>query len=254
MTNKLSALLISFNEKDNIRGYLNNFSFADEIIVVDSFSTDGTAEIIRKEFPEVKLIQRKFKNFTDQKNFTISQATHPWTIFFDADERISKELQKEIINIINKPEAKNAYYIHRQFYFLNKPLQYSAWQNDKAIRLFKTDKCSYDATKLVHETMSCSGEVGYLINKLQHFSLTSIQEYNKKLDMYADLRAEELFKKGVKPNIFHFTIKPAWRFLHHYIFGLGFLDGREGYLISKIYGQHVYKRYVLLNEKWKKSN
>lgn len=253
MAAKLSALLITYNEEQNIRAYLNNFSFADEIIVVDSFSTDNTAQIIQEEFPHVKLIQRKFTNFSDQKNFTIQQASYPWSVFFDADERIDDSLKQEIIDTINQPNPNDAYYIYRRFYFMNKFLRYSGWQNDKAIRLFKTDKCLYNEKKLVHETMCCPDDLGYLKNKLDHYTYTSLEEYNQKLNLYAELRSRELFKKNIKPNLFHFAIKPSFRFLHHYVFGLGFLDGKEGFIISKIYGHHVYKRYKYLQQKWKEA-
>ncbi|MGI9526488.1 MAG: glycosyltransferase family 2 protein [Weeksellaceae bacterium] len=248
MAEKLSAILITLNEEGNIRDYLHNFSFADEIIVVDSFSTDNTAKIIKEEFPHVKLFQREFINFSDQKNFAIKQASHPWSIFFDADERIGEALKEEILETIGDPNAKDAYFIYRRLHFMNKFLKYSGWQNDKAVRLFRTNKCRYNPQQLVHETMYCQDNIGFLKNRLDHYTFTSVEEYENKLDFYAQLRAKELYRKNLKPNFFHFTIKPIFRFLHHYLFGLGFLDGKEGYVISRIYGKHVYRRYQFLEK------
>ena len=244
---KISALLITYNEEDNIKRFIEDASYADEIIVVDSFSTDKTVEIIQS-FPQVKLYQKEFVNFTDQKNFAITKASHEWITFFDADEHIPFALREEIIQVINQPNTLDAYYVGRKFYFQDKVLNYSGMQNDKAIRLLKKSKCRYKDNRLVHELIDCKGTVGKLSNKLDHYTYKSEQEYRRKLTSYSRLRALELLRKNLKPNFFHYKIKPAYRFLNHYVIRLGFLDGKEGYQISKLHAESVYKRYVFLNE------
>lgn len=250
---KISALLITYNEERNIQRFLEDSGYADEIIVVDSYSTDRTLEIA-KNFPNVKIFQREFKNFTDQKNFAIEQASYEWITFFDADEHIPFNLRQELLAVINQDDALDAYYIGRRFYFKDKVIHYSGMQNDKAIRLFKKSKNRYKNGRLVHELIHCDGAVGKLKNKLDHYTYNSSEEYRRKLTSYSKLRAKELEAKNLKPNFFHFKIKPAYRFFNHFIIRLGFLDGREGYIVSKLHAESVYKRYVFLNEIYEAKN
>ncbi|WP_338028590.1 glycosyltransferase family 2 protein [Flavobacterium nitrogenifigens] len=132
----LSALLITYNEEHNIREVLNNLVFADEIIVVDSFSTDKTFEIA-SSYKNVKTFQRPFDNFALQRNYTINLASNSWILFIDADERVTPELQQEINTIIHQEKSASAYFMYRDFIFENRKLNFSGWQTDKIIRLFK---------------------------------------------------------------------------------------------------------------------
>jgi len=244
---KISALLITYNEEKNIKRFIEDASYADEIIIVDSFSTDKTVEII-KSYPFIKFYQKEFINFTDQKNFAISKASNEWITFFDADEHIPAELRQEIVSVISNNNALDAYQVKRNFFYKQKRLYYSGMQNDKAVRVFKKSKCRYKSSRLVHEIIELKGEIGILKNKLDHYTYTTEQEYRRKLTSYSKLRAQELQMKNLKPNFFHFKIKPAYRFFNHYIIRLGFLDGKEGYKISKLHADSVHNRYVFLNE------
>ena len=245
---KISALLITYNEERNIQKFLDEAWYADEIIIVDSESTDRTAEIAKKH-PKVTFITRKFDNFTAQKNFTIDQAKNEWITFFDADERISKALIYEMIDKIRNNEA-DAFFVYRKFYFMDKYIKRSGWQNDKAIRLFRKSKNRYGEGRLVHELIDSKGKVKFLKNKLDHYSYFSVEEYDRKLTQYSILRAKELFAKKLKPNVFHFWVKPWFRFVHHYVLRLGILDGGEGYIISKLHAHSVFKRYLFLSKMW----
>ncbi|NLN33244.1 MAG: glycosyltransferase [Flavobacteriaceae bacterium] len=245
---KISALLITYNEERNIQKFLDEAWYADEIIIVDSESTDRTAEIAKKH-PKVTFITRKFDNFTSQKNFAIDQAQNEWVTFFDADERIPKSLIFEMIDEIKKDEA-DAFFVYRRFYFMEKYIKRSGWQNDKAIRLFRKSKNRYGEGRLVHELIDSKGKVKFLNNRLDHYSYYSVEEYDRKLTQYSILRAKELHAKGLKPNVFHFWVKPWFRFVHHYILRLGVLDGGEGYIISKLHAHHVFKRYLFLSKMW----
>lgn len=249
---KISVLLITYNEERNIRKFLDEAWYADEIIIVDSNSSDRTAEIAKKH-PKVTFITRKFDNFTAQKNFAIEQAKNEWITFFDADERIPKALVYEMMDEIRKEEA-DAFYVYRRFYFMDKHIEHSGWQNDKAIRLFRKSKNRYSKKRLVHELIETDGKVKILHNRLDHFSYYSIEEYDRKLTQYAILRAREFFIEGLKPNNFHYWVKPWFRFVHHYIFRLGILDGKEGYIISKLHAHSVFKRYLFLSKMWEKEN
>jgi ADP-heptose:LPS heptosyltransferase/glycosyltransferase involved in cell wall biosynthesis len=247
---KISALCITYNEEKNVERFFKDVSFADEIIVVDSFSTDNTKKIIQN-YPNVKFLERKFDNFTNQKNFALQQATYDWIIFFDLDEHIPDSLKVEIMMTVNSPNVKDAYWVHRNFLFQGKLMQYSGWKNDKVIRLFRKTKSSYKKNKLVHEEIECETRPGYLENKLDHYSFNSRESYQKKLDQYAHLKAKELFEKKIRTNFFHHHIKPAYRFLHHFIIQYGFMDGKEGFIISKMYAKYVSNRYKYLDQLWK---
>lgn len=243
---KISALLITRNEERNIQKFLDEAWYADEIVIVDSESTDRTAEIAKKH-PKVRFIVRKFDNFTAQKNFAIDQAKNEWVTFFDADERIPKALIFEMLDEIEKDEA-DAFFVYRRFFFMDKYVKYSGWQNDKVIRLFKKSKNRYGEGRLVHELIDSKGSVKHLQNRLDHYSYYSVEEYDRKLTQYSHLRARELHAKGLKPNVFHFWVKPWYRFMHHYIMRLGILDGNEGYIISKLHAHSVFKRYLFLSK------
>ncbi|WP_241507614.1 glycosyltransferase family 2 protein [Chryseobacterium piscium] len=172
---KISALLIVFNEEKNIEEALNSVKFADEIIVLDSFSTDKTVDIIKNQFPTVKLYQNKFEDFTKQRNLCISYAKNDWILFLDADERITSELKNEILKEIKKPNTKKAYFFKRKFFFMGEKVNYSGTQNDKNIRLFKKEVAHYDENKRVHEGLSNLDDPGTLQNYLLHFSFDSYE-------------------------------------------------------------------------------
>ena len=149
---KISGLIITFNEEKNIQEILDDFSICDEIIVVDSFSSDQTVAIARK-IPKVKIIQHAFEDFTKQRNVALDAATNDWVLFLDGDERVTPELRQEVISELNKTDKKDAYYFYRKFYFAGKPIHFSGTQTDKNFRLFRKSKCRYVADKKVHETL-----------------------------------------------------------------------------------------------------
>jgi len=241
---KITGLLITFNEERFIRDFINSMGFVDELIVVDSFSTDRTVDII-KEFPHVKLFQRKFDDFSSQKNFTIEKSSNDWILFFDADERITYPLKEEILQTVSRKTDEVAFWVYRTNIYMNKEIKYSGWQNDKVIRLFKKEFCRYDG-KLVHEEIAAKGKVSALKNRMTHYSYKGLDAIILKRNKYAQLQADALFKAGKKPNLFHFLIKPAFRFFKHFIFKKGFLDGFQGFIISFIYAYTVFIRYVKL--------
>ena len=245
---KLSALVITFNEAKNIREVLINLSFADEIIIVDSFSTDATVDIINKEFQNVKFIQNKFLNYSDQRNFALSQTSNDWVLFVDADERISNSLKDEIINVLKDLKNIVAYEMYRQIYFNDKLLRFSGFQTDKVYRLFNKKFVRYNKEKLVHETLLINGNTKSLKNKLKHYSYKNYQVYKDKMKNYAQLRAQELYINKLKPNFYHFIIKPIYRFLYHFIIRLGFLDGKKGYIIAILNAYGVKQRYIELQK------
>jgi len=243
----LSVLIITLNEEIHMNELLNNLDFVNEIIIVDSYSNDKTREI-SESFPKVTVIQHPFENFPAQRNFAIAQAKNDWILFLDADERIPEILKEEILETVKNPKAKDAYYFFRKFMFMKKPLFFSGWQTDKNIRLFKRGKAKYKSTKFVHEKLEVNGSVGKLKNKLIHYSFTDYESYKQKMIYYGKLKAKELFLKEIKPNVFHFIIKPTYKFLQSYFIRLGILDGKKGVIICYLNALSVYNRYPELKK------
>ena len=239
---KISAIIPTLNEEIHIEEAIKSVSFADEIIVIDSFSTDDTVTLAEKY--NVKIIKRKFDDFSSQKNFAIDQAKHPWIYILDADERVTLEVKGEIFEAIKNPNGYVGFYVRRTFYFCKKRVDYSGFQRDKVIRLFLKEHCRYNG--LVHEKIITKGKLGFFINKIDHFSYRNYDHYISKMNHYAAIRARELHKRGDKVNIYHVLIKPPARFFIHYIIRLGFLDGFTGFLVAKTQAYGVLTRYIKL--------
>lgn len=240
---KITAIIPTLNEAINIEEAIKCVSFADEIVIIDSFSTDETIALAKKH--NVKIIQRQFDDYSSQKNFAIGQAKHKWIFMLDADEKIAPNLHQELADLFSQNLDKVAYWFHRTDYFMGKKINFSGWRNDKVIRFFNRDFCQYDG-KLVHEEILLTGEVGYLKESLLHFPYKNFDHYVGKLNRYAGLQAQMLFKEGKRINFFHFAIKPFYRFINHYFLKLGFLDGYRGFVIAGLQSYGVFTRYVKL--------
>jgi len=249
---KISALVITYNEMGYIEKCIDSVLFADEIVVVDSFSTDGTYEFL-KNHPKVEIIQCPFENFTAQKNFALKQANNDWVLFVDADEVVGDKLQKEIVETVNNPNACEAYWFYRKFMFQNQTLHFSGWQTDKNHRLFRKSKARFTDKKLVHETLDVDGKSCILKEHLMHYCYKDYEDYEGKMLRYGQLRAKEYFYEEKQFNYLLMVVKPAWKFLSHYIIRLGFLDGKKGVIISYLNALSVYERYKELKKLEKKN-
>ena len=243
---KLSVLIITLNEELHIKSLLSDIDFADEIIVIDSYSTDQTVTII-ESFENTKLVQNHFVNYTAQRNFAIDQAQNSWILFIDADERLSPNLKSEIIATINKKNAASAYLIYRTFMFKDKKLHFSGWQTDKIFRLFNKTNCRYDQDRMVHEKLVVHGPIATLKNKITHFSYTSYEDYKAKMYRYGVLKANEKQKKGQKSSYLLMIFHPVYTFLYQFLIRLGFLDGSKGITICYLNAYSIFIRYKELS-------
>lgn len=239
---KLSVLIITLNEEQHIKSLLEDIDFADEIIVVDSYSTDKTVSIV-ESFKNVKLIQNRFVDYTSQRNFALDKAKNSWVLFIDADERLTPELKSEITATINSENTASAYFIYRIFMFKNSRLNFSGWQTDKIFRLFDKSKCRYNEERTVHEKLIVNGEIATLKNKLIHFSYSYYKDYKSKMYNYGILKANEKFAKGIKPYFLLLLLHPLYTFLYQFIIRFGFLDGKKGVIICYLNAYSVYIRY-----------
>ncbi len=230
---KITALIITYNEIGYIEKCIASISFADEIIVVDSYSTDGTYEYLSNH-PKVRVIQNPFKNFTAQKAFTLKQATNDWVLFLDADEVVPENLKKEIRATINNNPKHVAYWFYRKFMFQKERLRFSGWQTDKNYRLFRKSKVNFSDKRIVHETLDIVGTTGKFKNKLTHYCYKDYEVYKNKMMLYGRLKAKEAFNKNKRFSYTLLLLKPIWKFFNSYIIRLGFLDGKKGVVICHL--------------------
>jgi glycosyltransferase involved in cell wall biosynthesis len=256
----LTVIFTTFNEAPNIQAALDSVAlWAAEIIVVDSFSADGTVEIIQK-FGNIRLFQRAYFGPADQKNWAIPQASNAWILLMDADERATPEMHAEIANILRgyqksendeiEPESHifDGYWVGFTHFFMGKRVRFSGWQNDKTIRLIQRDKCRYNDNR-VHEEIQKEGLViGRLTAKFDHYTFRDITHFVQKQERYAVWSAIDHDIKTGRVTSFHFVIKPFFRFFKHYFLKLGILDGRIGFIIAAVAAWSVFLRYVKIVE------
>ena len=242
---KLTAIIPTKNEQHNIVEAIKSVNFCDEIMIIDSFSTDETIKLAEPLADTI--LQREYQNSASQKNWAIPQAKNKWILLLDADERATPELKEEVISIINSNTEYSGFWIKRQNYFMGKKIRFSGWQGDKVIRLFRRDDCRYEK-KHVHAEIVSSGEIGILNNKLIHNTFISKQAYLNKIERYAKWQAKDYDKQVQIITPYHTIIKPSIRFLKHYFLQLGILDGYVGFIISSYQAKAVSLRYKYIKE------
>ena len=235
---RLSVIIPTFNEEDYIEGALRSVAFADEIVLIDSFSTDSTVEKARPYI--TKLLQREFDNFSAQKNYALEHVTGDWVLFIDADERVTHSLEDEIKRTITNPKH-GGYKINFPHFYMNRFLYH---HSDDVLRLVKRAGAHFTGT--VHEKLHCEGSVGKLKNHMLHFTYKGLEPYIRKKESYAWFQAEQLYEKGKKATWFHLWIKPSYRFFRSYILKGGFRDGIPGLTVAMVNAYGVFQRYVKL--------
>lgn len=239
---KVTAIILTYNESLHIKGALESIQWCDEILVIDSFSTDETLEIV-KTFPTVKILQNKFVTHAAQKNWAIPQASHDWIFLLDADERPTPELVREIQGMLkNNSMTKDAYWIGRKNTFMDRELKV-VWKNDAVIRFFKKS-CRYE-NKQVHEEIICA-DPGRLTHKILHdtYSGRGFIYHLQKGDKYSTLSAHDYKTKVGTITLYHLALRPLLAFLKSYILKGGFIDGKQGFIIAVLTGWNIFCRFV----------
>ena len=233
---KLSVIIPAFNEESYLEDAIKSVKFADEIIVIDSYSTDSTKE--KALAMGCRVIERKFDNFSEQKNFAIPFATGDWILFMDADERVTEKLKHEILDTIAAPKHAG-YKIKFLHFYMNRFLYHKI---DTVLRLVKNDNITF--TGSVHEKLQVNGSIGILKNCMLHYTYKGLFHLLYKKDSYAWFQAETAVKKGKKVTYLHLIFKPLYRFIHTYFIKGGFLDGIPGLALATINAYGVMSRYA----------
>ncbi|MBN1504898.1 MAG: glycosyltransferase family 2 protein [Candidatus Eisenbacteria bacterium] len=247
MGEKLTVIVPAFNEERNIRECLESVTWADEVIVVDSFSTDATPEICRSF--GVKLVQHEYLNSAAQKNWILPQTRHRWVLIVDADERVTPALRQEIAGLLGRGPDCGGYWVRRRNRFMGKEIRFCGWQRDKVLRFFDRDRGRYEE-KHVHAEVQLEGKAGVLRSALSHDSYRDFSSYLRKLDRYTDWGAQDLVKKGRRASVFDLVFRPPARFFRMYVLQLGVLDGVRGLMVCTLGATSVFMKYAKL---WRQS-
>jgi len=248
---KLSAVIITLNEEKNIGRCIDSLkNVADEIVVIDSFSTDRTKEICLGK--KVRFIDNKFDGHIEQKNFALSQAVYPFVLSLDADEALSLELEKSILEI-KANTLFDAYSMNRLTNYCGQWIRHGGWYPDTKIRLWNKEKGQWGGVN-PHDKVILQKNVTvhHLKGDLLHYSFYTKQQHIEQIIKFNQIGARALFKKGVKSSLFKLIFNPTARFLKMYILKLGFLDGVFGFFISYKSAWGNYLKYKMLRDLWRK--
>ena len=239
----LSVAIITKNEEERLPECLKSISFADDIIVVDSGSTDRTCEIARKFL--CKVFIEEWKGYGPQKNSAVQKCRNEWVLIIDADERVPEETRQKIVGILKNP-ACDAYSFKRKNFLHGRWIKHCGWWPDRVIRLVKKDRGKFYNT--VHERWVTDGKIGYLDENIEHYSYSNYPDLIRKLNHYSTIKATELFISGRKANPFSPVFHGITMFLRTYLLKRGFLDGMDGLVIALTIGGGSFFKYAKLLE------
>ena len=244
MSPKLSVFIITRNAGSKLEACLAALRWANEVIIVDSQSTDRTVDIAHKTGAKVQ--DRDFQNFADQKNYAMNLCSGEWLLSIDSDEVVTDELKKEMLATLDAPVACAAYRIPRRSVIFGREFRFSGTQNDKPIRLFKKGCGKFENP--IHESLVIQGRVGELKSPMMHFTYDSLSDYFTRFNRYTTLEAEFLLKKMHNLSFGDFSLRPLAMFLKLYIFKQGFRDGWEGFLFCLFSSWYVFVKYAKYRE------
>ena len=242
----LTVVILTKNSSDTIEQCLESVKWCKDIVIVDSFSTDNTSEICKK-FTD-KIHQNTYTCYGNQLNWALRKIESEWILVVDSDEEVSEKLQDEIKNLFEKGNPSlDGYYISRKSKFLGKWIYHSGWYPDYVLRLFKREKTYYKKRKLGSSAI-VQGKTGSLKGEILHYPYRDLGHYLQKFSRYTLLSAEQMYDEGERTTALGIGFKPILRFIKDYIFRLGFLDGKQGFIICKLSYYYVFMKYARLWE------
>jgi glycosyltransferase involved in cell wall biosynthesis len=253
MRSKISVYILAYNEEAKIADCVSSVTWADEVVVIDSHSTDRTVEIAQDL--GAKITQVDFDGFGKIRMAGIEHTQYDWILSIDADERCTPEAKKEIIEVVDSKNSMDAYFIPRRNEFMGKKIRFCGWYpNYRQPQLFRRGKLTYEAKDLVHEDFEVHGSVGYLKNNINQIPFLDISEIFQKMDRYSELGAEKLHSKGKKaPPSLMIVLRSIWTFLRIYFLRAGVLDGWAGFIIAFCNMEGTFYRYSKLKEIYRSS-
>jgi glycosyltransferase involved in cell wall biosynthesis len=239
---KLSVYVIAYNDEPNIRACLESVAWADEIIVVDSWSTDGTEKISR-EYTE-KVFQHEFHGFGRLRNEAVAHASHEWVFSLDTDERATPEIREEIRRVMDADESADAFLVPRRNYFLGRWIRHCGWYPDyRQPQLFRKGRLHY-REELVHEGFDVDGRIGYFKEHVLQYPFRDIDHYLTKMDRYSDLMARRMVEQGRRFRPHQLVTHPCFTFAKMYVGRAGWRDGMPGLILSGLYAYYTFIKYA----------
>ena len=243
---KVSAFVIAYNDEPNIRACLESVTWADELVVVDSFSTDATEKIAR-EFTD-KVYQHEFKGFGRLRNEAVAHVTHDWVFSLDTDERATAEIHDEIRGLLALGPKADAYFVPRKNFFLGRWIRHGGWYPDyRQPQLFRKDRMRY-REDLVHEGFELQGTVAYLKEHVLQYPFRDLDHYLQKMDRYADLMARRMVGQERRFHVHQLITHPCFTFFKMYVARAGFLDRMPGLILAGLYAYYTFVKYATLWE------
>ncbi|MBI3610832.1 MAG: glycosyltransferase family 2 protein [Nitrospirae bacterium] len=243
---RLTAIVPVFNEERNLDDCLRGLTWADEIMVVDSSSTDRTLEIAKRYTDRILI--HEHKNPAAQRAWAVSQAAHDWVLVVDADERLTDSLQQEIRQLLKTGPALDGYRIRRVSYVWGRRIRYCGWQRDYVLRLFNRRRGQYKESEVHEEVVIATRRAGSLQHPLIHYTYRDLKHYFEKFQRYTDWGALQLYKQGKRARWDHLLLHPLFRFFRMYVLQLGFLDGIHGLVLCLLSSFYVFTKYAKLWE------
>ncbi len=240
----VSGLVICYNEESNIEACLDSMAWCDEIIVVDSFSTDRTPELAQAR-PNVRFYQHAYRGGGAQRNWALELVRHDWVFVLDADERCTPDLRQEIEALLAAGPSHEAYMIRRRCFFQGRVLRFSGWQRDQVIRLFRRG-AGYYSKRRVHEELVTLGPAPLLQHRIDHYFIERFDAYVERVNRYGYWGAAQCWRDGVRSSYSQVLVRPTWRFLRTYLLQLGILDGMRGLVFCMLQSYATYLKWSLL--------
>jgi glycosyltransferase involved in cell wall biosynthesis len=241
----VSGVVTCFNEERNLRACLESLAWCDEVVVLDSYSTDRTPEIARA-FPRVRFLERTYYGAAAAKNFALDQTRHEWAFILDADERCTPALQREIEALLAAGSAHGAYSVRRRCFFLGREIRYSGWRNDRVVRLIRRGAARH-ANARVHPKVIVDGPAPALAAPLDHFMIEDFHAYLERMVKYGQWGAAQAWREGRRSSaLADVAFRPFWRFFRTFVLQLGFLDGGVGVAFCLCQAFASYAKWSLL--------